>query len=205
MANSITHQILQDGPRNVVLKVEGVLDTADIGAGTSLTSGVTTTGSTAITFAANTVLVPGQFISGTGIPAGAYVVSNTTTTAVISAAATAANTGLTFTVTAGNTVILDPALRSAKDNATGNLATKLRINRIVHNIEDSLSINLFWNATTPVRIEQLTGQGEQDFDKLGGLVNNAGAGVDGKILMASQGWATSAILHFSVVLHCIKQ
>jgi len=31
MANSVNTQVLQDGPRNVVIKVEGILDTSDLG------------------------------------------------------------------------------------------------------------------------------------------------------------------------------
>lgn len=205
MANTLSTQLLVDGPRNVVVKLEGVLDTSDFGASTSLTSAATTTGSPSITFASNTVLLPGQFISGTGIPTGTYVLSvESATAATLSANATATNTGLTLTVSAGGLVILDPAKLSAIDNATGQLATKLRIDQISFNIEDTLAINLLWNATTQKRIEQLTGRGKMKYHHFGGLTNNAGTGVDGKILASSQGWATSAVLAYSLIIECVK-
>jgi hypothetical protein len=61
--------------------------------GTGVTNGTTT-----ITFASNGQSVtPGEGVSGTNIPAGAYIVSGNTTSAVISAAATGSGSGATFT------------------------------------------------------------------------------------------------------------
>jgi hypothetical protein len=65
-------------------------------AGTTVT---TVSGSPNITAVAGNALVPGAPISGTGIPAGAYVVSVSGTTAVLSANATASNSGVTVTQT----------------------------------------------------------------------------------------------------------
>ena len=145
MANSTSTQILVDGPRNVVVKFEGVLDTSDL----------------------------------------------------------------------SSTTVLDPATLSAIDNAPGTLPTRLRIDKIVHNVEDTLSLNLFWDATTPVRIEEITGRGKQEYKDIGGLKNNAGtwsggtftpaAGYTGKITATTQGWAASGILSFSVTIYCVKQ
>ena len=49
MANSVNTQIIQDGPRNVVIKVEGILDTSDLASTTivdpSLLAGMDNTGS----------------------------------------------------------------------------------------------------------------------------------------------------------------
>lgn len=134
MANSTSIQILEDGPKNVVVKFEGVLDTSDL----------------------------------------------------------------------ASTVVLDPALLSVVDG-NGTLATKLRIDNILHNIEDGLSVNLFWDATSPVRIEELVGRSNPKYFKLQPLQNNAGAGITGKITATTQGWATGAILSFSIILHCTKQ
>ena len=138
MANSTSIQILEDGPRNVVLKLEGVLDTSD------LTS----------------------------------------------------------------TVVVDPATLSQIDSF-GNPATQLRIDHVLFNIEDSLSVNLFWDATTPVRIEQLVGRGTVDYAWFGGLPNNSGAGKTGKITATTSntGAAISAtnILSFSLIIKMVKQ
>jgi hypothetical protein len=134
MANTTSVQILVDGPRNVVVKFEGVLDTSDL----------------------------------------------------------------------ASTVVVDPATLSQIDTAYNKSASRLTIRKITYNIEDSLSINLFWDATTPVRIEELVGRGKMDHRNFGGLVNNAGAGVTGKITATTQGWAVAAILSFTIVIEMVK-
>jgi len=135
MANSVTTQILQDGPRNVIVKFEGVLDTSDL----------------------------------------------------------------------ASTTVLDPATLSAIDNATGQLATKLAIQHIICDVEQGLSVNLFWDATTPVRIGEYVGYLDAKYFKLQALQNNAGAGVTGKITATTQGWSAGAILSFALYIHCVKQ
>jgi hypothetical protein len=134
MANTTSVQILVDGPRNVVVKFEGVLDTSDL----------------------------------------------------------------------ASTVVVDPATLSQIDAAYNKSASRLTIRKITYNIEDSLSINLFWDATTPVRIEELVGRGKMDHRNFGGLVNNAGTGVTGKITATTQGWAGAAILSFTIVIEMVK-
>jgi hypothetical protein len=64
--------------------------------------GETTDGSTTITVTSTAGMYPGQEISGTGIPTGARVKSITSSTvAELTIAATATNTGLTFTLNGG--------------------------------------------------------------------------------------------------------
>jgi hypothetical protein len=137
MANSTSIKLLQDGPRNVTVKFEGVLDTSD------LTS----------------------------------------------------------------TVVLDPSTLSDMD-IWGVKSTKLSIKHIQYSIEDGLSVNLFWDATTPIRIEELVGRGELKHYKYGRLsplpAESGAAGYTGKITATTQGWAASAILSFSIILECIK-
>jgi hypothetical protein len=66
--------------------------------GATLVNGATTLGSTTVTVASTTGVVAGMAISGTGIPAGATVTTVTApSTLVLNTAATATNTGLTFT------------------------------------------------------------------------------------------------------------
>ena len=68
-------------------------------AGTSLTGGATTSGSKNITFDSSAIVYPGQYISGTGIPANTYIASVTSATAaVLTQKATATGSSLTFTV-----------------------------------------------------------------------------------------------------------
>lgn len=134
MANSVTTQILLDGPRNTVVKFEGVLDTSDL----------------------------------------------------------------------ASTVVADPALLAGIDN-TGTLkARNFRIEDIQFVVEDLLSVNLFWDATVPVRIEEFTGRGHAKYHHFGGLVSNAGAGNTGKITATTEGAAPGAILSFSLILKLIK-
>ena len=135
MANSLTTQIILDGPRNTVVKVVGVLDTSD------LTS----------------------------------------------------------------TVIVDPATLTGMDN-TGTLkAKKLKIVNVTHNVEDGLSVSMFWDATTPDRILDLVGRNELEFKRFAGLIDPTTVGSTGKITISTQGWAAAAVLSFSIVLELTKQ
>ena len=71
-------------------------------AGNSAAAGATTDGSTTITVTSTANMYPGQEISGDGIPTGTYVRSVTNaTTAVLTRAATATDTGKTFTLNGG--------------------------------------------------------------------------------------------------------
>lgn len=132
MANSLTTQLLVDGPKNAVIKIVGVLDTIDL----------------------------------------------------------------------ASTVIVDPSVLEAM--SIWQPAAKVKINRIIYDIELPLELRLFWDATTPVYITDLTGQGHQELKSFGGLINNAGAGVTGKITATTQGWSASAILSFNLILELIK-
>lgn len=138
MANSTTTQILLDGPRNVVVKFEGVLDTSDL----------------------------------------------------------------------SSTVVLDPSVL-ATININSQLPTKLNIRKLTFFVEDTLDVRLFWDATTPVRIETLVGRGKVDYRQFGGLYPSAAtvnsSGFTGKITAITQGWATGATLEFTVIMECIKE
>jgi hypothetical protein len=76
--------------------VAGTAGSAPTATGDTVT---TTNGSPNRTAVAGGTLVPGQPISGTGVPAGAYIVSVNGATAVMSANATAAGTGVAITQT----------------------------------------------------------------------------------------------------------
>ena len=133
MANDLQTQVILDGPRNVVIKVTGVLDTSDL----------------------------------------------------------------------ANTVIADPATLTGIDN-TGTLkAAKLRLKEIGFAVEDGLTVNLLWDATTPLLMTTWNGRGDRCYDDFGGLPNNAGVGVNGKVLLNTEGW-TAGIKSFTLVLRFIK-
>lgn len=114
--------------------------------------------------------------------------------------------GVLDTSDVSSTVVVDPAAQSSVDPTGSNYlkATKYKLDKIIHNIEDGLSVNLFWDATTPVRIEELTGRAKVDYRDFGGLQNNAGAtGFTGKVTYTTEGW--SGIKSFSVILYLTKQ
>lgn len=135
MANVTAIQVLQDGPSNVVVKLTGTLDTADVTA----------------------------------------------------------------------TTLIDPALLSAVDIA-GTPPTRLVIKKISYNIESALAVNLLWDATTDVPIVTLVNSGDDIYaEKFGGLWNDAGTGVTGKILYSTQGWSAGAVLSFNVILEMQKR
>lgn len=135
MANVITTQVILDGPRNCVLKVEGILDTSDL----------------------------------------AYQ------------------------------TILDPATLQGVDWTGAVKAQGFLIRRITYMVEDTLEARLFWDATTPTRIEELTGRGVAKYENFGGLTNNSGAGRTGKIGLSTEGWAAAKILSFSLIFELVKQ
>ena len=135
MANIADIQILTDGPRHTVVKLSGILDTADIAV----------------------------------------------------------------------TDLLDPALRSDMGPFAGMKASQYRIDKITYEIEDTLAVNLFWDATADVLIASLVGRGEIDAYPYGGLQNNSGAGKTGKIQYSTAGWAVSGVLSFTLILECSKQ
>lgn len=216
MSNVVTTQLLVDGPRNVVVKLEGILDSSDLSAtGTIGASGFTTViGSEAVSFVAGALVpVQGQYLtfgdSTTTFPAGTYITSVVDATHItVNNAAVAANAAaaVTITGTAGAIVVLDPAQLSFMWEGGQQLATKLRIDQINYNVEDLLTVNLFWEATANKRIDELTGRGKQDkMFKFGGLTNNAGAGVTGKIVVTTQGWVSTAVLSFTLIIECVKQ
>jgi hypothetical protein len=134
MANELNIQVLDDGPRNYIIKVQGKVDTSDI----------------------------------------------------------------------ANTVIADIATVMAMDPTSNLKPATFQVREIQFSIEDLLAVNLLWDATTPVKIEGLTGRGKMDFHRFGNLRNNAGAGVTGKILLATQGWVAAAVLDFSLIIHLVK-
>jgi hypothetical protein len=89
------------------------------------TSGVTTNASPNITFASSGEIPPaGATITGTNIPGGTTIVSATATTAVLSANATAAGSGITFTIVAATMATATEKDNTFLCNATSGAITQ---------------------------------------------------------------------------------
>lgn len=102
--------------------------------------------------------------------------------------------------------VLDTSNLAATDVATLSLVpipTGLRIDKVQYSISSQLSVLVLWDATADVTALALSGQGCHEFACCGGLINNAGAGVTGKIQLSTVGWASGS-QSFTVTLHLVK-
>lgn len=79
--------------------------------------------------------------------------------------------------------------------------SKVDIQKVHYNV-NGMVVTMLWDATTDVRILELSGYGCFDFRDFGGLTNNAGAGVTGDISFTTTG-ATSGD-SYSIVLEMTK-
>lgn len=94
----------------------------------SLTSGATTNASPLITYTANTVVKAGDTIVGTGISAGTFIREIiSSTSAYLTANATATNSGLTFTITP---VLAGLDVSVTSPGTSGFLSTGLYVNPV---------------------------------------------------------------------------
>lgn len=120
-----------------VEKIAALMTAANFNAyaSNSVGTGVTTSGSTAITVASTANMYPGQQIAGTGIPVPTFVASITSgTAAVLTQAATATGTGLTFTLNGGlvptNYATYPKALNSFAMASLSDIAAALDVNKV---------------------------------------------------------------------------
>lgn len=78
----------------------------------------------------------------------------------------------------------------------------VKITRIDYDIS-GMAVNVLWDATTDVpAIVLSTGQFSLDFGVMGGLPNNAGAGVTGDIMFTTIGHTLNDT--YSIILHMKK-
>jgi hypothetical protein len=111
------------------------------------------------------------------------------------------------TLIVGQTLLDPSTLTSINPGMSGaGTATLLRIDHIDYSIADGFTVQLFWDATTPLLICELYGRGKLEAKMFGGYQNNAGAGVTGKITFTAVLSATAAPTLFTVllVLACVK-
>ena len=102
--------------------------------------------------------------------------------------------------------LIDPAL-VASVNSTGlnsQKPTKVAIKKVTYDVEDGLAVNLYWDATADVPIWRFVGRGFVMGEQVGFLQNNAGTGVNGKVLYDTDGYSSGS-LSFSLLIECIKQ
>ena len=112
--------------------------------------------------------------------------------------------GILDTSDIGYTTIVDPTTLSGIDG-WGNKAKQVRINKITFNVEDSMTVKLYWDATVPVPIDTLVGRGTNDASVFGGLNNNSGAGKTGSIAYTTDGFIGGSQYEFTVMLEMVKQ
>ena len=114
--------------------------------------------------------------------------------------------GLLDTSNVSLATLIDPALVAAV-NASGlnsQQPTKVAIKKVTYDVEDGLAVNLYWDATADVPIWRFVGRGFVMGEHIGFLQNNAGAGVNGKVLYDTDGYSSGS-LSFSLLIECIKQ
>ena len=100
-----------------------------------------------------------------------------------------------------NVVKVNPALLAA--SAAGGACDAVTITKIT-SLTHGMEVQLKWKANTPVIIETIAQNSnyQQDFEKIGGLTNNAGAGKDGAITFTTLD--QSAGDTYTVVLEMVK-
>lgn len=100
-----------------------------------------------------------------------------------------------------NVVKVNPA--SLTPSGAGGACDRVTITKIT-GLTHGMEVQLKWKASTPVVIETIPQNNSytQDFEKIGGLTNNAGAGVDGAITFTT--FDASAGDTYTVVLEMVK-
>lgn len=86
-------------------------------------------------------------------------------------------------------------------SALNGSPARVRITKIHYNVTGMVA-TLLWDATTDVRIVDLSGDGWFDFTHFGGLYNNAGTGVTGDILLTTVGHSLND--NYTIVLEMVK-
>ena len=100
-----------------------------------------------------------------------------------------------------NVVKVNPA--SLASSAAGGACDAVTITKIT-GLTHGMEVQLKWKATTPVVIETIpqNSQYQQDFETIGGLMNNAGTGKDGAITFTTLDASSGDT--YTVVLEMVK-
>ena len=103
--------------------------------------------------------------------------------------------------------IVLPSLLSDFD-INGVKANRLRINKIIYDVEDLLTVNLLWEDTTAASnkiIWNLAGRGKVDAWRYGGIINNDTPAPTGGITSSFDYEGTGQKLTFTIILELVKQ
>ena len=103
----------------------------------------------------------------------------------------------------GETAVLKVDVSALTSSASGRACTGVTITKI-HAATHGLEVQIYWDATTDVFcwcVPQ-NSQYTMDFDKFGGLTNNAGAGKTGDVLFSTAD-ATAGDF-YTIVLEMVK-
>jgi hypothetical protein len=114
-------------------------------------------------------------------------------------------TGSTVSADQSYTIIAAPGNFQGIDFSGTLKAADWWVKRINYNVQDGLSVQLLWDATTPLLLQSLEGRGKMEAEHYGGLPNNAGAGKTGSIGIQTTGGAASATqLNYTIEIELVK-
>lgn len=109
------------------------------------------------------------------------------------------NVVMKFTNTSDGTG--EAAVLKVDVSALSGAPSRVKIKRVIYSVTGMVA-RLLWDADTDVTILDLQGDGEMCFEKIGGLYNNAGAGVTGDIKLTTVGHTSGD--SYSIVLEMVK-
>jgi hypothetical protein len=115
------------------------------------------------------------------------------------------NTVVKVTILAdGSGEITNGIIFDASTFVGANTSNKLM--RIQYNL-NGFDATLYWDASSPVQMMSLNGgfPADQCFDEYGGLINNAGAGKTGDILLTTDGLASLSSATGEIILYVKKK
>lgn len=103
------------------------------------------------------------------------------------------------------TVLVDPQLLSSSGPANGPPPRKVRVDDIDWDVQDGLSVNLWWQgAGNSAPIWRMVGRSREKAFHAGGLQNNADQPT-GRITFTTTSTSLNAPLVATFKLHCVKQ
>jgi hypothetical protein len=79
--------------------------------------------------------------------------------------------------------------------------SRVRIKKVHYSVAGMVA-RLLWDATTDVTILDLQGDGKFDASDFGGLINNAGTGITGDIMLTTVGHTAGD--SYSIILEMVK-
>jgi hypothetical protein len=102
----------------------------------------------------------------------------------------------------GESAVLKVDVSALAVGPNGAACTGVTIWKVKYDIF-GMSVSILWDADTDVRALILSGFGEQDYSKVSGIPNNAGAGKTGDILFTTNGASSGDT--YSIELHMLKK